>query len=915
MNFEDNLILAKGKDITASISSCVYSPQTNKYEVVFESGETYSYNWNSILWIKKTGSIDPAMVRVNYRNKPLKNIKQISVFAGPDTKYFRINLGYISTTYKEQDLEFEYSCKDEPTARNVFAYLKRLASVNELLNDSGEITLAKTYNKIDFIDTRSALAAYINPAYYNNAPRQPGTLIFPFGCNASQFQAVSNAIRGQFSVIQGPPGTGKTQTILNIIANLLVQGKTAQLVSNNNSATANVFEKLSSPKYSLGFLVAALGSSNNKAEFIKNQSDTYPKIDDWKIEERARQNLLIRVNQLSNELSYIFKDQERSALLSQQLQEIELEAKYFREYCAETGQAVSETVLKKNVGSARLVEIWNTCQSYSDSEKSLSTWFKLKTTLFDQVFYLSFFRKKPNAATVITHLQEFYYRTKTAEIKSELDFIKRRLDAADAKNKMNELTVLSMGYLRATLYLKYGGRKKRRQFDEKSFWENPQELVNEYPIVLSSTFSSYSSLAGKVTYDYVIMDEASQVDINTGALALVSAKNTVIVGDVQQLPNVVTKEMKEITDKIFDTYNLPDSYNYSKYSFLGSVCAVLPQVPQTLLKEHYRCHPKIIGFCNRKFYNNSLVVMTEDKGETDTIVLYKTAKGNHKRGNINQRQIDVVREEVLPSITSLPDTGIIAPYKKQVSELTKQVPAEIDISTVHGFQGREKNTIIITLVDDVYTSFSDDPNIINVAVSRAKNQLCLVVSGNDQPAGSVIGDLISYIEYNRFEVRDSKIYSVFDYLYSQYTEKRLAFLQGKKRISEYDSENLMYAVITDVLAQNPQWPLQVACHFPLHRMIRNFEHLDSREEYEYATNPSTHFDFLIYSTINKAPIMAIEVDGHSFHQADSEQGKRDLMKNQICEKYGLKLLRLPTTGFAEKEKIEQALKAIYQTAQ
>ena len=43
----------------------------------------------------------------------------------------------------------------------------------------------------------------------------------------------------QISVIQGPPGTGKTQTILNIIANILISGKNVVIASNNNSATLN----------------------------------------------------------------------------------------------------------------------------------------------------------------------------------------------------------------------------------------------------------------------------------------------------------------------------------------------------------------------------------------------------------------------------------------------------------------------------------------------------------------------------------------------------------------------------------------------------------------------------------------------------------------------------------------------------
>jgi replication-associated recombination protein RarA len=69
-------------------------------------------------------------------------------------------------------------------------------------------------------------------------------LIYPFGVNQSQKAAVENAFSSQISIIQGPPGTGKTQTILNIIANAVLQNKTIAVVSNNNSATLNVVEKM-----------------------------------------------------------------------------------------------------------------------------------------------------------------------------------------------------------------------------------------------------------------------------------------------------------------------------------------------------------------------------------------------------------------------------------------------------------------------------------------------------------------------------------------------------------------------------------------------------------------------------------------------------------------------------------------------
>lgn len=58
-------------------------------------------------------------------------------------------------------------------------------------------------------------------------------LIYPFGVNESQLKAVEQAFRAQISVIEGPPGTDKTQTILNILANILLRGQTVAVLSLN----------------------------------------------------------------------------------------------------------------------------------------------------------------------------------------------------------------------------------------------------------------------------------------------------------------------------------------------------------------------------------------------------------------------------------------------------------------------------------------------------------------------------------------------------------------------------------------------------------------------------------------------------------------------------------------------------------
>jgi superfamily I DNA and/or RNA helicase len=60
--------------------------------------------------------------------------------------------------------------------------------------------------------------------------------------------------------------------------------------------------------------------------------------------------------------------------------------------------------------------------------------------------------------------------------------------------------------------------------------------------MLSTTHSLRKCASENYLFDYVIIDEASQVDIVTGALALSCAKNVVIVGDLKQLPNVVNNK-------------------------------------------------------------------------------------------------------------------------------------------------------------------------------------------------------------------------------------------------------------------------------------------------------------------------------------------------------------------------------------
>ena len=84
----------------------------------------------------------------------------------------------------------------------------------------------------------------------------------------------------------------------------------------------------------------------------------------------------------------------------------------------------------------------------------------------------------------------------------------------------------------------------------------------------------------------------------------------------------------------------------------------------------------------------------------------------------------------------------------------------IEVDTVHKYQGREKDVVILTTVVNDMNEFVDNPNLINVAVSRAVDKLIVVVADNVDKKSSNVGDLVKYIEYYNFEIINSNIYSV-----------------------------------------------------------------------------------------------------------------------------------------------------------
>lgn len=906
MNTTKYMIIIKGEIKTRDVKFLEQDDASHKMNVTFNNRKTYSYTLDNVEFLENPKFLDPRKYHLSKDGKNFFSVEAIYEFVGKDATYIHVCFkNNVERDYYKSQLDIQESYLNKKDAANVFDYIKETSKLSNLKNESnGEQLLPKKFKKISFLRSDVALTKYLNPKSLKESIDGEYMPIFPFGCNNSQYVAVKRAMENQISVIQGPPGTGKTQTILNIIANILIQGKTVQVVSNNNSATENVFEKLSSSKYNLGFIVATLGKSDNKTNFINNQKTNYPDFTSWKSDD-IQDDFMQQVQEKSKKLKTVFDKQERLAQLNQELNRLKIERKYFNEYLNETNVTVDYTKYKRSMESNKWMKLWQECQSISEVNKDINFFFKLKFFFKYGLYNFSIYSLE--ISQIITTFQAFYYETRENEILKELDDITAYLNNT-SNHLLDNLTNDSMKFLKNYLANKYEKNTYRQLFTSEDFLKNPYDILHEYPVILSTTFSSRDSLNDNVVYDYVIMDEASQVDIATGALAMSCAKNMVIVGDTNQLPNVVDKHTEIRADAIFNQYNLSKGYRFTN-SFLQSVLEVMPNVTQTMLREHYRCHPKIIEFCNQKFYRGNLIIMTEDHGEKDVLKVIKTVKGNHSRNHFSQRQIDIIKNEIIPNdIINKKETGIIAPYNNQVQSLKEQIDG-IEQATVHKFQGKEKDTIIISTVEDEITDFVDDPYLLNVAVSRAKKKLILVVTGNEQNKERNIMDLIDYIQYNNFEVVESNVYSIFDYLYKQYTKERKLFLNKNNRKLEYDSENLMYTLLEEILKNDDYKMLDFVCHFPVNMLIKN-PYLLNDDECLYAMNPATHVDFLVYNRISKRAILAIEVDGYAFHQKKTAQAKRDLLKNHIFELYYIPLLRFSTTGSGEREKIINMLNKI-----
>jgi predicted DNA helicase len=287
-----------------------------------------------------------------------------------------------------------------------------------------------------------------------------------------------------------------------------------------------------------------------------------------------------------------------------------------------------------------------------------------------------------------------------------------------------------------------------------------EELINEIidtsQVVLATNSGSYSKFLKDKSFEVVFIDEAGQATEPSTLMPLIKAKKAILAGDHKQLPpTILSEKAQELSFSLFERF----TKLYPDFVYM--------------LKVQYRMNKIIMDFPSKEFYNGNLIADKNVESITlsqilksspkskildDTPIVFIDTQGKFpekqkkdSQSKYNPEEAKLVKwivEELLKLGVSPKDIGVITPYKDQ-EDLLKKLLKNIEVQTVDGFQGREKEIIIISLVrsnKEGDIGFLEDLRRLNVALTRPKRKLIIVADANTIKHNKIYQNLISYIK-------------------------------------------------------------------------------------------------------------------------------------------------------------------------
>ena len=289
------------------------------------------------------------------------------------------------------------------------------------------------------------------------------------------------------------------------------------------------------------------------------------------------------------------------------------------------------------------------------------------------------------------------------------------------------------------------------------------DILAKSKLIAATVISSAKPVLDNVIFDVMLMDEASQVASYESLIPLLKCKKFILVGDDKQLqPIEKSNLLKELKLSIFN--RLKDKYPENS-SFLDT---------------QYRMNKMIADMASNLFYDGKLKTFAgiadqtlEYQLDTETRIIinpktpltfidtdeaeyYENGIEGGCENTLEAKLVIHIVNALLDNNVKPSEIGVITPYKKHKSAIIKLLDnTTVEVNTVDGFQGREKEVIIMSFckskigrLGKFSRNFIEDPTRLNVAITRARKKLVIIGNSKTLEQSKMIKEIINCIDTN-----------------------------------------------------------------------------------------------------------------------------------------------------------------------
>ncbi|OYD26776.1 superfamily I DNA and/or RNA helicase [Mycoplasma testudineum] len=716
----------------------------------------------------------------------------------------------------------------------------------------------------------------------------------------SQEKAIVSSL-DQSTVIWGPPGTGKSQVIANLIANILIKNKKAIVVSQKRAALEVLKKRL---KNLTPFVFFNINEKNmDKSDFYKSFREFVKKIDNF--QHSDNQEYLANLRQKNTRLSR--NQAEAIKFLSTAAKEKDYRSKlnliqYFQNnftFVDEIKQLKSDYLFPKNP------------QDYKDFFSQIVSLNKIeKTGFFIFKSYPAEVKQQANLA------YDIYKKNKTQFSLDEINKIKTEINLGNYKNliehnehfynqenfqddsKHIESKILSK--IMNNLYALKNGDPAQKEFykDCQKFFNAvragrrlPFKFLKDHEKVIDFLFKIQISTPENLQlhmqknyYDYVILDEASQMFVETGLPLLYVSKIKIFAGDNQQLKPSKWFGIREEANENEEVDLAEDAESLLDYGLEKGVYSIM-------LDKNYRAkHASLMSFSAKEFYEDNLDVVNQNGVNYNSIeIINVDGEWVDQTNSVEVDKVIEIANDNLEKYNSIILLTLNSNQKQAIeSEIISHYPKlfkaiedeKIMLRSLENIQGDEAELVIIsvaydknTFISQTYVARKGGKNALNVAISRAQKKMIIVKSlySNDLKKGDSIDYLVFRSWLNFLDLKDSEKIS-----YSSKQEEEIEIFGG-----EYDSG--FEQDVAELLAK---------------RLPKN---LGLKIERQYSVG-SLRIDLAILDA-NLNYIIGIEVDGYRYHGGlGIDKQLADFSRQEYLEAKGYNITRiLEISWYRDKE--------------